>query len=154
MAGEFLRTNYRRTGNRLDITALGRNIIVASAAGGAGTINPRGGLIWCSMSGSFNATGQFAQSTYGTLSLFYGSSYFGSGYLFHPIIAYMLSFSTVALTDVAGGDSVPDFRPVNFTTSDSVWYICAMKVSAAGSATTASSVDARLLVAGFIVSGP
>uniref|UniRef100_A0A6M3K537 Uncharacterized protein n=1 Tax=viral metagenome TaxID=1070528 RepID=A0A6M3K537_9ZZZZ len=163
MPGQYLRTNYRATGKELDIDTLGRAIGLASAAAGAGTIRPGGGLLFFSASGSFandavglaaGASNVFANSTYGTLSLFYGSGNFGSGHLFYPIYIRTLSYSTVANTDWVTNNSAPDFLPVNFATSDSVWMISAMKVSATGSATVASQVAARLLVLGFVVSTP
>ena len=154
MGGSFLRTNYRATGGKGDITALGGGIVLASAAGGAGTTNPYGGMLFLSMSGSFNAAGAFTDSTYGTLSLYYGGGVFNSGYKFMPVIMRTLSFSTIAVTDLAGGNSAGAFIFGNITWNGSIWLISAIKQSAVGSCTAASSVDARLLVMGFIVSAP
>ena len=165
MAGQYLRTNYRATGNQIDIDTLGKAIGLASAAGGAGTITPGGGLLFFSASGSFandavglaaGASGVFANSTYGTLSLFYGSGNFGSGYLFMPAVVQFLSISNWANTDMAGGDSSPNEqnRVINIATSGSIWRISAMRVSATGTASAFSGVDARILVFGFIISAP
>ena len=129
------------------------------AAGGAGTIRPGGGILLFSASGSFTAvgagaSGAFADSTIGTLSLYYGSGNFGSGYKFMPIYMETLSFSTKGPADWIADDTGGLFSPINITTSGSVWMISAMKVSAGGSATFASAVGARLLILGFIVSTP
>lgn len=154
MGGSFLRTNYRQTGGEVDMVALGRGILLASAAGGAGTTKPYGGMLVLSMSGSFNGAGAFTDSTYGTMSLYYGGAAFNSGYKFMPLIIQTLSIGTVAVTDLINGTSAPRFILANVTFNGSIWLISAIKQSAAGSCTAASQVDARLLVMGFIVSAP
>ena len=162
--GQYLRTNYRATGKEVDIDALGLAMLSCSRNAGPGTIRPCGGLIFMSLSGAFCdvgggtvMSGAFGDSTLGTLSLYYGSGNFGSGYLFLPVYMGTLSYSTKGVAaNWIGDNAAPHFRVMNITTSGSVWMISAMKVSGAlgGSGTYASEVHARLLIFGFVVSGP
>ena len=159
--GQFLRTNYRRTGREINIDTLGKAFLLASGHGGAGTLKPGGGIIYTSMSGSFADAGAslsncFAWSTIELLQSYYGDGIYGSGYRFLPVIVQIQSYSDTSAGVGAGGASnaISRFHCINIGTSDSVFWFSGVQVSATPTVSAMGSADARIIVFGFIVSGP
>jgi len=88
-SGQYLRTNYRRTGGELDVISLGKGFTLGSDWGGAGTnIGP---IVFGSWSGNFTGTEGSAVlsiEAYSALASFYGCDKIGdgSGYRIFPFI--------------------------------------------------------------------
>lgn len=173
MPGEYLRTNYRRTGGIADITALGGGIPRASAtSGGAGMEDGQmyGGFMYFSMAmtggSGDNATGgreyAWGTSTFGTMSLYYGSGIYSGGFRFQPIgwIPMSISESTWANRNQSLAIGI---KLVGTGTSDSIWRM-SFAIRASGDADSynldtgswcmCSATGLRLIVYGFIISGP
>ena len=110
MPGSILRTNYHRTGGKLDITAIGGGYLANAAVGGSGSKDYNGGFIYImSYSGSIGGSTKsfsnwIADSAYGLLSWVYTSLSPGSGYKFLPLGVRLRSVSDANLLSV--GQSV------------------------------------------------
>lgn len=171
MQGSVLRTNYRKTGGVLDITAIGGGFPRSPGGGGGGTNLPYGGFIYvlsycCSIGGSTNTfSNALHDSTYGLLSWYFTSQSPGSGYKFLPLGYRWKSISDVKIGSMGVSYSMGqgNYTPIHNTMSwtDSIFLMQFAKPMVAGvatgSATTFGSYsgeEALLDIWGFIVSGP
>lgn len=160
--GSYLRTNYRKTGGILDITAIGGGIPAGVAQGQSGPTDMYGGLVYItSFSGRFNTASAasycFEESTYGLLSFFYGANSPGSGYLFRPLGINWVSISDVAFS--AGAQSLAVPGPFRVTFSSSLFQVKVAKnvnVLGSGIPSYRSFSGEQFLcdVWGLIISGP
>jgi len=171
----YLRTNYRITGKELNYDAIGGGVREGAWGGGGGTNRPFGGFMAFSAAISVQErsagitaglSGLMVESTYGLMSLYYGSGQFGAGYKFWPFGARVLSMSDVAITDLSAGGNTVEWQEMK--ASDSIMVLRPFRRSQQA-VSTPTSVDSKLmawnaasmctmglkvLVWGWIVSGP
>ena len=128
MQGTVLRTNYKRTGGVLDITAIGGGYAIASAQNGAGTDIPYGGFVYVTsyslaISQANLTANIMGDSTHGIMSFFYGSDKFPNGYKFLPL-GFRMRSGAVPVSDGASGfASMPIAWEPTF--SSSIWMLYA-----------------------------
>lgn len=164
--GQYLRTNYRKTGGVVDITGIGGGYPLASATNGAGTTTPYGGFVYVtSFAGSWGGStrtfsNELADSAYGIMSLFYGSGQFDSGYKFLPIGFNWRSVSDWGFsTDSLSNAALPDPKGISIAFTDSIFRIFGVKAQNIGSGSAVSYLsfsgeEVLLDIWGFIVSSP
>ena len=171
MPGSILRTNYHRTGGKLDITAIGGGYLANAAVGGSGGNDYNGGFIYImSWSGTIGGSTKtysnwLADSAYGLLSLVYTSLSPGSGFKFLPLGIKLRSISDAVIMSVGqsvtmAGGGIGAGMNFSFSHTGSVVVIHMPKYNyggATGSGITAMSFSgegALLDMWGFIVSSP
>jgi hypothetical protein len=170
MPGSILRTNYRRTGGKLDITAIGGGWLDNASNAGSGPTNYNGGFIYImSYSGSIGGSTKsfsnwIADSAYGLLSWVYTSLSPGSGFKFLPLGVKLRSVSDTNMLSVGVSMTMAGYLGAygnfSFSTTGSVTVIHIPKYNfagATGSAITALTFSGEQFLAdiwGFIVSSP
>lgn len=168
MPGTLVRTNYRRTGAVLDITAIGGGIPLASIHGGAGTQLPYGGAILYSFADTIaeataaaslaGISSRWVQSAYGIMSAFYGSTMFISGYKFQPLAVYFISVTGLNISAGQWGNSFLPPIALSLRTSGSIAiFTPLLPLIATASQVSFVSLSGATMAAqifGFIISGP
>lgn len=175
MPGGYLKTNYRKTGGVLDITAIGGGFPKSPGGGGAGTPLAYGGFIYVlsysvSLGGSTKTfSNALADSAKGILS-WYFTSYAPatSGYKFLPLGWIFKSISDSKLVNLGAfygatatfGQALNNPPLMSMSLTDSIFGLWFGKLSGipnTGSVATMASYsgeEALLNIWGFIVSGP
>lgn len=164
----YLRTNYRISGKKLDIDAIGPAILKASGAGGAGFPKGYGGFILVSLPMSASAimddsagvvanrSGAYTISTYALLSLYYGAEYATEGYRAFPLwvkgIGSLLSVDTSGLPLDFQLDSAPSGSIVNLRLR--YMSTCATGTAVDPAWMSMGGSQPNVMAAFFIVSGP
>jgi hypothetical protein len=174
MPASILRTNYRRTGGKLDITAIGGGFLDNASNAGSGPTNWNGGFIYIiSYSGSIGGSAAaksfsnwIADSAYGLLSWVYTSLSPGSGYKFLPLGVKIRSISDTNVLQVGASMTMPGYgygpTVFSFSTTGSITVIYIPKynygaLTGSAAPVTALSFSGEGFLAdlwGFIVSAP
>ena len=169
----ILRTNYRKTGGTLDVTAVGGHMMSTCAWGDSAGFRiadfPNGGFMFFSASGSIQAaevtagmidggslagvTRAWIDSTYGLMSRFNGNPV--SGYRFFPVGFRFLSYSNVGVA--AGDPSVPfaHIVGVSYLSGSCLLVSIAIEYAVSGmSVSLRGTAEFKGEVWGFIISAP
>ena len=167
--GTVLRTNYKQTGGVLDIIGVGGGVPLASAMSGAGTNLPYGGFIYArsyalGVSEANLTANILGDSTFGIMSLYYGSAMYPAGYKFLPLGVRVRSGASAMAAGMSGAWlSIPKVWLPAWTSS--IWMLEVYGKAVAGSATSIGAGDGSALLTlgglsflldiwGFIISSP
>jgi len=150
--GSFLRTNYRTTGAELDIDAIGRGFTRGSGYGGTGDYNLWwGGFVVFSFNGHNGSAADqqsVIDSCYWVSVTDIFNSYYGAARASLTGFKVMPVYAGPRYTSAQAGA----YARVGWSVSDSLIFF---KIGSQASLSVPNSTcSARIIAAGFIVSGP